>query len=435
MRVVLIDGEHYVDVNKWAIKKLGNVCCAIFIGGTEKIGDFKEVERKLGVPVYFGENYLRVIEEIVQRYAVEEVVDLSDEPIVNYEDRFRIANLLMKYGVTYRGADFEFKPKKMRKLLNKPSIAIIGTGKRVGKTAISGFVARTLKEVCDLVIITMGRGGPEKPEIVEGDKFEITPEFLLKIAEKGKHASSDHFEDALTSRVLTIGCRRCGGGMAGFSFFDIVEEGVKIANKLDKDLVILEGSGATFPAVKADKYITVVGANQKLEFIRGYFGPFRIGLADLVVVTMAEEPMASEEKVSKVKKAIREINPNAGIHTTIFRPRPLGDIKGKRIALIMTAQKEAVEKVAKYLEETYNVEIVGTSSHLANRPKLREDLKRFKNYDAVLVELKAAAVDVVTKEALNQGKEIVYMDNEPINVDGKDLGKAVIRLWEELKQP
>lgn len=435
MRVVLIDGEHYADVNRWAIKRLGNVCCAIFMGGTEKIGDFKEVERKLGIPVYFEEDYMRIIEEIVQRYAVEEVVDLSDEPVVNYEDRFRIANLLMKYGVTYRGADFEFKPKKMRKLLNKPSIAIIGTGKRVGKTAISGFVARTLKEVCDLVIITMGRGGPEKPEIVEGDKFEITPEFLLEIVEKGKHASSDHFEDALTSRVLTIGCRRCGGGMAGFSFFDIVEEGVKIANGLDKDLVILEGSGATFPAVRADKYITVVGANQNLEFIRSYFGPFRIGLADLVVITMAEEHMASKGKVSKVKKAIEDINPNADIHITVFRPRPLGDIEGKRIALIMTAPKKAVEKVSKYLEETYNVEIAGTSPHLANRPKLKEDLKGFKNYDALLVELKAAAVDVVTKEALAQGKEVVYMDNEPINVDGKDLRKAVIRLWEELKQP
>lgn len=30
MRVVLIDGEHYPDVTKWAIHKLGgDVCCAV----------------------------------------------------------------------------------------------------------------------------------------------------------------------------------------------------------------------------------------------------------------------------------------------------------------------------------------------------------------------------------------------------------------------
>ena len=64
----------------------------------------------------------------------------------------------------------------------------------------------------------MGRGGPEEPEIVHGEELEINAEFLLAQSEKGVHAASDHWEDALMSRILTIGCRRCGGGMAGEVF-------------------------------------------------------------------------------------------------------------------------------------------------------------------------------------------------------------------------
>ena len=371
MRLALIDGEHYPAVTKWALKRI-NACCAVFLGGSEKI----ERELELDITVFRDDDYLKAIKRAIEAFPIEEVIDLSDEPILTYEDRFRIASFLMLHGITYRGADFEFRPKRMKRL-KKPSISIIGTGKRIGKTGVSGFVARTLKEVANPVIVTMGRGGPEEPEIIDGENIKLTPERLLEVVEKGRHAASDHFEDALTSRVLTIGCRRCGGGMAGFSFFDIVEKGVRIAEACENSPIIVEGSGATFPAIKADAYITLVGAHQKLEFIKGYFGPFRIGLADIAVITMAEEPMASDEKIEALK--------------------------------------------------------IGISTNLANRPKLREDLKRFNNYETVLVELKAAAVDVVTREALSQGKKIIYMDNEPKNVDGKDLKKAVLKLWEQIR--
>jgi len=400
------------------------------LGGTEKIGDIKSLEKKIGVKLYSGEDYLIEIERAIKENKIEEVIDLSDEPVVNYEDRFRIAAVLLKHGIKYRGADFEFSPKKILKI-SKPSITILGTGKRVGKTAVSGFVARTLKQIAKPIIVTMGRGGPEEPEIIEGDKIEITPEFLVKIAESGKHAASDHFEDALTARVLTIGCRRCGGGMAGFSFFDIVDKGVKLAEKLEGDIVILEGSGATFPAVKADKYITVVGATQRIEFIRSYFGPFRVGLADLIVVTLAD--MVSKEKLQELQRVLKYINPKADIHLTAFKPRPLGDVRGKKALLVMTAPPEGLEKAAKHLEENYGVEIVGKSPNLSNRAKLREDLKRFDDYDTVIVELKAAAVDVVTKEVLQRGKEIIYLDNEPVNMDGKDLKEAILKIGRELR--
>ena len=422
-RVVLIDGEHYPDVVRWAIKKLGNVCCAVFLGGSEKIGSIRDIEERLEVPVYHVEDYLTGLARALRENEVSEVVDLSDEPVLNYEDRFWIASLCMFYGVPYRGADFYFTPKPLKKT-KKPSLAVIGTGKRVGKTAVSGFIARTLKEIAKPVIVTMGRGGPEEPELIEGDKFEITPQFLLRLAESGKHAASDHFEDALTSRVTTVGCRRCGGGMAGFPFFDVVDEGVKLAESLPNDLIILEGSGATFPAYRADGYVVVVGATQKLDFIRGYFGPFRLSLADVVVVTMADS--VGEDKLKALRGAILDINPDADIHFTAFRPRPLGDVSNKRLGLVMISS-EALPKAKEHLEGL-GAEVLYTSGNLSKRPLLWRDLEGFKGIDAVAVELKAAAVDVVTRWALERGIEVIYLDNEPVNTDGRDLRKAVLEL-------
>ena len=421
-RVVLIDGEHYPDVLKWAIKKLGDVCCAVFLGGAEKLDSIDALEQLLGIPLYSGDP-LHTLDSVLSSNKVTEVVDLSDEPVVDYETRFRIAALCLWHGVSYRGADFEFRPKEMKKP-PKPSIAVIGTGKRVGKTAVGGFVARTLKEISRPLIITMGRGGPERPEIVDGERFELTPEFLAQLAREGRHAASDHFEDALTSRVTTIGCRRCGGGMAGFSFFDVVDEAMEMVKNMPHDLLILEGSGASFPAYRADAYITVASALQREDYLRGYFGPFRLSLAEVVVVTMAE--VAGEERSRRVMEIVREVNPKADVHLVTFRPRPLGDVSGKRIAVVMT--NELGIEPAKSHFEGLGAEVLQVSPNLSKRALLRKDLESFTGIDAVAVELKAAAVDVVTLWALERGIEVIYFDNEPVNVDGKNLREAVLEL-------
>ena len=81
MRMVLIDGEHYPDVTAWAIKKIGDVSCAVFLGGTEKIGDMKSLEEKIGVKLYYGESYISNIKKAINENKIEEVIDLSDEPV------------------------------------------------------------------------------------------------------------------------------------------------------------------------------------------------------------------------------------------------------------------------------------------------------------------------------------------------------------------
>lgn len=441
--LVLIDGEHYPPVTHDALLSIGDeVKAAVFMGGIEKIGTLEELTAYLNVPVYRAPDKLLsdatdLIITICRKYEIEQVLDLSDEPILGYEARFHIACVLMKEGIQYKGSDFLFTPPPSHKILKKPSIMVIGTTKRVGKTAVSGYIARTLKK-CGITpcIVTMGRGGPAEPEIVRGDTLELKPRDLLREADAGKHAASDHWENALTSRVVTVGCRRCGGGMAGAPFRSNVTEGAEIANTLNVDVVIMEGSGVTLPPVHTDKHVVVIGAHQPIESITKYFGPFRILLADVAVVMMCEEPMASPEKVEAIERALHEINPAVDQAHCVFRPIPLGCIKGKKVALTTTTPPAILSKtIVPYLEESFHCTVVGASPHLSNRQLLKEDLQKIlPSADVLLTEVKAAAIDVATREAVARELDVIYMDNIPHLVGGtvKNVDDTVIQLAREV---
>ena len=439
----LVDGEHYFPVTKSALDMLDSiehneVVAVVFIGGTEKLRDSSEegISKQLGRPVHFGSDHhnipYRLISDVISKYDADVVMDLSDEPVVDYTKRFKIANVVLSLGVPYEGPDFKFDPITEHDVLKKPSLKILGTGKRIGKTAVSAYAARLInKNNYNPCVVAMGRGGPEVPEIVHGDKIELTPEYLMEQSDKGVHAASDHWEDALMSRILTIGCRRCGGGMVGDVFITNMKKGAELANDVDADFVIIEGSGAAIPPIKTNKHIVLVGANQPLINIENFFGPFRINLADLVVITMCEEPMASVAKVETIENYIKEINPDATVISTVFRPKPLGDVKGKNVLFATTAPDSIKDVLIEHLEDFYGCKVIGTTPHLSNRPLLQKDIEKYiDDVDVMLTELKAAAVDVATKDALKAGLEVVYCDNIPIVIDGDNqkLKDAIIKV-------
>ena len=438
----LVDGEHYLPVTKEAIDTLNNlehidIAAAVFIGGTEKLRDDSSdtYSEKLGVPVEFAKDKdipYDIIVDMIREYDIDTVMDLSDEPILDYPKRFKIACKVLNEGISYEGPDFKFEPPSQYEVMEKPSITILGTGKRIGKTAVSGFVSRLIdKNGYEPCVIAMGRGGPEEPEIVHGEKLEINAEFLLEQSERGVHAASDHWEDALMSRILTIGCRRCGGGMAGEVFLTNMKRGAKLANEVDAKFAIFEGSGAAIPPIKTDKKIALIGANQPIENLTTYFGPYRVGLGDLVILTMCEEPMADSDKINTIEEFVGEVNPDATVISTVFRPKPLGDLTDKNVLFATTAPEGVKDKLVEYLESNYSCEIIGTTAHLSNRPLLREDMKKYMDKaDVMLTELKAAAVDVATKDALAAGLEVVYCDNIPVAIDDSypDLAQSVIQL-------
>ena len=436
---VLIDGEHYVSVLKgaieWAMKNLTDreIVVAIFQGGTEKIGSPEDVKKALPIPVHFLKDPADADEivRIAKEYGVDIVMDLSDEPILSYEKRFWIASAVLAAGMRYEGSDFSFGPLTMLNIAKKPVIKVMGLGKRVGKTAISEFTAITVKKMGKMpCVIKAGRGGPPEPRVVFGYELELTPQFLLSIADRGEHAASDYWEEALIGKIVTIGARRCGGGMAGKPFYTTEIEAVLKANELQQvDFIIIEGSGTTIPPIVSDANELVISAYTPVEHVTTYFGPLRVRISDLVVLTMAEE--YNMDKIEKLEKAVKEIKPSVKVTRVVFRPEPLGDIKGKKVFFASTAKKHDIENIlVPYLEKTYGCKVVYYSPHLSNRPKLREDIEKgLKEADVLLTELKAAAVDIATREAVKLGKEVVYVNYVPKSVGGDvDIEKGVEEL-------
>ena len=141
--------------------------------------------------------------------------------------------------------------------------------------------------------------------------------------------------------------------------------------------------------------------------------------------------MCSHEKIREIEEFVAEINPDAVVISTVFRPKPLDDISGKRVLFATTAPEEVKDKLVDYLEENFSCKVIGTTSHLSNRPLLREDMQKYiDDADVMLTELKAAAVDVATKDAIAHGLEVVYCDNIPVPINDTypDLSRSVIDL-------
>ena len=431
--IALIDGEHYPPVVRAALATLAaeyDLAAAVFVGGTEKVDTGSVAADVYGVPVLSADDPADALRAAIVKYAPDVAIDLSDEPVVTAADRFRLASVALGHDVTYRGADFTFTPPRAVVDTNTPTLAVIGTGKRVGKTAVSAAIARLLDTTgTNVVVLAMGRGGPAEPELIRGDEVALTTADLLALARTGVHAASDSYEDAVMSRVKTVGCRRCGGGLAGETFVSNVPDGAQLADGLGCDLIMLEGSGSAIPPVVADAAVVVVGAGRGVTYVRDHFGPYRIGRAELVIVTGAEEPLSSSADRSEMLSAIRTQRQDVPVVFTTFRPRPLADVTGSRVFFATTAPEPLLPVLARHLEAEYGCTVVGASAHLSDRAKLRADMAAATgSYDVLLTELKAAAIDVVAAVGEEAGVPTVLCDNVPVAVDGSDLDEAVMRV-------
>ena len=399
--VALVDGEHYAPVVRDALAALPyEVAAAVFVGGAEKLrGD-----DDYGVPL------AHELEGAIAEYEPELVFDLSDEPVLGPRERFRMASRTLACGLPYVGADFRFDPPPLAPF-DLPSLAVIGTGKRVGKTAVAGHVARLLADDLSVVVVAMGRGGPSAPELVERAP---TLEELLARSRAGEHAASDFLEDAAFAGIATIGCRRAGGGLAGAPAFSNVAEGAALAAARRPDLVVFEGSGAVIPPVEVGKRVLVVSAAQEPEIAAGYLNAYRIRISDLVVLTMAEDDM----RTNAVRRAVEDVKPGVDVVPVVLRPRPIAPVRDRRVAFFTTAPAAAHERLAKHLRDAHGASSVAVSGNLADRNALRADLAAA-DADLYLAELKAAAIDVVAEAAAERGIDLVLADNEVVG-DGLD---------------
>jgi cyclic 2,3-diphosphoglycerate synthetase len=304
-----------------------------------------------------------------------------------------------------------------------PSLSVFATGKRVGKTAVSAHIARLLARDRDVVAVAMGRGGPQTPEVMESPPGV---EELLALARDGRHAASDHLEIAATAGVVTVGCRRCGGGLAGAVATSNVAAGAEVALQRSPDFVVFDGSGAAIPPVATGRRVLITTAYDPPELVTGYLNAYRILLADLVVITMADASTPHES----LADAIREVKPEAQVIAVAFKPRPLAPVAGKRVAYFTTARVPAHARLAAELAEL-GAEVVHVSGSLADRAALRGELEVV-DAEVFLTEIKAAAIDVVAEAGAKRGIQVVLVANEIVSVPGEpDLEPALLTLADQ----
>jgi cyclic 2,3-diphosphoglycerate synthase len=282
---------------------------------------------------------------------VDVAVDLTDER------RPELVASFLAAGIPYIGADFRLDPPVFHPF-ELPSVAVCATAKRVGKTAVATHVARLFARDRRVVCVAMGRGGPPEPELVETPP---TLDELVALSRAGRHAASDHLELAVLAGVPSIGCRRAGGGEAGTPFVSNVLEGARLAASLAPDLVVFDGSGSAIPPIAATVRI-LVGRD-----------PFRERISDIVLPAVE------------------------------LRLAPVEPLEG-RVAVFT-----AGDAPTGHLE----AEVVHVSHNLARRDLLADELDRI-DADTYLVELKAAAIDVVAEHALAHGKSVVLAANEVV---------------------
>jgi len=385
---VVIDGEHYAPVVRDAIAQMSNeVIGAWLAGGTEKLRGGEDY----GVPLFaeFDDGLAHA----------DVVVDLSDEPVLGPQERFRLASRALAAGVRYEGADFKFEPPQYA-AFPLPSLAVIGTGKRVGKTAVTGHVARLLARERDVVVVAMGRGGPAQPVPAEAAP---TLEALLELSRAGGHAASDYLETAALTGVVTIGCRRAGGGLAGAVTTSNVLEGAALAVEREPDVVVFDGSGAAIPPIDVDARILVTGGGQDPT---AFLNPYRVLVSELVVLIGDRDA----ERIREVK--------DVPVVRVDLRLRPTAPLEG-RVAVFTTGPAPT---------DHLDAEIVSVSRNLADRGKLRDDLAQTEA-DVFLVEIKAAAIDVVAESAAERGVAVVFADNEVVPLPGEpSLDDAILQL-------
>ncbi len=411
----MVDGEHYAPVVRDALAELPyEIVAAVLVGGTEKLRGGEDY----GVPLAAS------LDAAIAVYAPDVVLDLSDEPVLGPPARFRLAARALALGVPYEGADFRLDPPRFEPI-RTPSVAVIGTGKRVGKTAVTAHVAGVLARKREVVVVAMGRGGPPTPELVA---MRPGVADLLARSRAGRHAASDHLETAALTGLVTVGCRRCGGGLAGAVGTSNVLAGVHLAEELDPDLLVLDGSGAAIPPIAADRRILVVGAHQDPAVATGYLNPYRALLADLVVVATAEDEVDHAALAAELATLTR---PGVPVVRAVLRPRPLEDLHGRRIAFFGTAPKSQHARIGAHLAAVYGAEVVHVSGQLGDRAALVAELASL-DAEVLVVEVKAAAIDVVAEEAERRGLHVVLAGNDVVPLDGEpDLDLELERLADE----
>ena len=182
------------------------------------------------------------------------VVDLADEPVLPPRASWSWPRSPLHLGLRYEAPGLRLEPPRYAAVPSTgPKLAVIGTGKRTGKTAVAGHWAGLLRDAgVDPVIVCMGRGGPAEPS--GGRRRHRRWRSCSSSRPPARTPPPTTSRTPSLAGVRTVGCRRVGGGPAGRAVRVERGRGAALAAALPEvGALIFEGSGACIPPVEVDR--------------------------------------------------------------------------------------------------------------------------------------------------------------------------------------
>ena len=315
--LAIIDGEHYLSTVTDALEELPYEFVAALVGGSEKLRG--------------GEDYgLPLVDSLAAalEHDLEVVVDLSDEPVLGRPTGFaqaeRSRSASRMSAPTFASTRRRSSRSSCRRSGSSAPASASGRRPRRPRGSRARRAVRRRRR----------RHGPRW---AGGARREAPPTIddLLALSRSGRHAASDCLEDAALAGVVTIGCRRAGGGLAGAPFVSNVHEGAALAAERAPASSSSRAAARRFPPIDTSKRVLVVGGGQSPEVAAGYLNAYRVLVSDLVLVIGGGASLA----------AIRGLT-DVPVLEARLRPRPAESVEGP-VAVFTTAPADAREAIAR----------------------------------------------------------------------------------------
>src|SRR6185312_2804305 len=115
----------------------------------------------------------------------------------------------------------------------------------------------------------------------------------------------------------------------------------------------------------------------------------------------------------------------------VLRPHPVEPVERERVALFTTAGAAIHDRLAAFLRDDHGADVTAVVGALGNRTARAADLESPGGRAAgtYLIEIKAAAIDVVAAAAQERGARVVFCDNRPRSIAGEpDLDAVALDL-------
>ena len=261
----------------------------------------------------------------------------------------------------------------------------IGTGKRVGKTAVTGHVARLLARDRDVVVVAMGRGGPAGAGGRRGRADARRPARAL-----ARRAATP--PPTTSRRPRSPACRRSAAARAAAG-----SPGGRSTRTCSRARALAAAREPGRRRLRRQRRRDPAGRDRRARPRRrragattstGYLNPYRVLVSDLVVLTMAATTLAGAIRELEDARVSRRAAPAAASsRSTAGASR---SSRPRRGATAVRAHLETARGRPRLAATSPTAPRCATSSSAIDA-------------DVFLVELKAAAIDVVAEAAVERG--------------------------------